>query len=842
MLADPTTASAGLDAVLTTDELARRSPRPPDHAAEARALVDLARTMAETPRRLLQRLSELAMELCGADSAGISILETDGAGDRFRWHAIAGRLAPNVWGTIARHACPCGEVIARNEPLLFAAPERHYPGAAAGPPVVEALLVPFHVGGRAVGTLWVIAHTPDRRFDAEDARLLTSLSRLAAAGWQTVTALDAAEEARDRSEAEGFRSREALRAILDTIPQRVFWKANDLTYLGCNRPFARDMGYDSPEEVVGKSDYQGAWLELADQFRADDRRVIDSGVPKLDYEEVVVAADGSRRWVRTSKQPLRGPDGAVVGVLGTYEDVTERRRIEQQLRDQEELLREAATLAHVGGWSFDPATLKGEWTAETARIYGADPAARPDVASCLRHYDPADRSRLEEALRRAIADGTPYDLELRFTAATGVRKWVRSMGRPVYEGGQLVRVRGSIQDVTERRTLEEKLRQSQKMDAFGQLAGGVAHDFNNMLQVINGYADLLAEGLPPGDERAGVVAEIRKAGERSAALTSQLLAFARQQVAAPRLVDVGAAAADTAGMLRPLIGEDVRLVTDLPRGGWPVFVDPGQLEQVLLNLAVNARDAMPAGGTLTVAARSEAVGPAEAALADMKAGEYTVLSVTDTGCGMPADVQARVFEPFFTTKGVGKGTGLGLATVYGIVSQAGGHVRVRSRVGEGSTFDVYLPRASGAGPGDSARPGVRSLPRGSETVLVVEDEAAVRGLVKAVLSGRGYTVLEAGDGATAEQVAAGFAGPIHLVLSDVVMPGVGGRAAAAGVLATHPEAKVMFISGYTDDAVMRRGVSSADVPFLQKPFTPALLATRVRQVLDAAGDGGRVLV
>jgi PAS domain S-box-containing protein len=639
---------------------------------------------------------------------------------------------------------------------------------------------------------------------------------------------------RRRVENELFVSREALRAVLDTIPQRVFWKGLDLTYLGCNRPFARDMGYDSPAEVVGKNDHQATWALAADDFRADDRRVIDTLTPKLDFDEVLPRGDGSRAWVRTSKVPLCGPDGRVIGVLGTYEDVTERHRLAEQLREQERLLREAAEMAHVGGWSFDPATLEGDWTAETARIHGLDPTSEASVRDGLARFPPGDRERIGAAVQAARERGTPYDLELNFIAADGVKKRVRAICRPVVEEGKVVRVRGSLQDVTERHRLEERLRQAQKMDAFGQLAGGVAHDFNNMLTVINGYAAELLKGMRPDDPMAEPVREIRQAGQRSAALTRQLLAFARQEVVAPRVLDVSAVAADTSGMLQRLIGEDVRLVTDLRPGVWPVLIDPGQLEQVLLNLAVNARDAMPAGGTLTVSTRNEGVSAGAAGEhSGAMSGPHAVLSVADTGTGMSSDVLARLFEPFFTTKEVGKGTGLGLATVYGIVRQAGGHMRVRSAVGEGSTFDVYLPRTAEVSADASAEPGATGLPRGRETVLVVEDEKAVRVLVKVVLSGCGYAVLEAEDAAAAERLAAGHAGPIHLVLCDVVMPGAGGRVAAEGVRAKHPEARVVFMSGYTDDAMMRQGVRTAEVAFLTKPFSPAALAAKVRQVLDA---------
>ncbi|QEL17570.1 ATP-binding protein [Limnoglobus roseus] len=825
---NPSLTSGGLSAVLTTPDLARRTPRPPDHAAEARALTELAKTLAEKPRALLQRLAELAMDLCGADSAGVSILEP--AGDAFRWHAIAGAFAPHLGGTIARDASPCGVVLERDAALMFSYPERHFPyPVAIDPPIVESILVPFHAGGKPVGTVWVVAHAPGRRFDPEDARLLTSLSRFAAAGWKTVVALDAAEAGKaelerrvEKRTTEVRTSEEKYRTLFNSIDQGfcvidvLFDERRpvDYRFVEVNAAFEGQTGL---KDAVGRSiremvpALEAYWFDMYG-------KVISTGQPARFVSE----AKALGRWYDGYAFPIAG----YVGVL--FADVTERKRMEVRLQEQEALIREAAELAHVGGWSFDPVTLEGDWTAETARIHGLDAGATASVADGLKRFPEADRERIAAAVEAARTRGTPYDLELDFTAADGMKKRVRAICRPAMKDGRVARVRGSLQDVTERHLLEEKLRQSQKMDAFGQLAGGVAHDFNNMLQVINGYAVLLGEELAAGDPKAGLVAEIRTAAERSATLTRQLLAFARQQVVEPKVLDLCSAAGDMVGMLRRLIGEDVRLVTDLGSGAGSVLIDPGQLEQVLLNLAVNARDAMPHGGTLTIAARNEAVADPAAA----KPMPYAVLSVTDTGLGMPPEVQARVFEPFFTTKEVGKGTGLGLATVYGIVQQAGGHVRVRSKEGAGSTFEVLLPRAADVR--DAAAADVRKPTRGSETVLVVEDEAAVRGLVRLVLGKFGYTVLTADDATGAERVAAGHAGPIHLVLSDVVMPGAGGRAAVAGVSARHPEAKVVFMSGYTDDAVMRKGVTAADVPFLQKPFTPAELAAKVRQVLDGS--------
>ncbi|HEX4608985.1 MAG TPA: ATP-binding protein, partial [Urbifossiella sp.] len=402
------------------------------------------------------------------------------------------------------------------------------------------------------------------------------------------------------------------------------------------------------------------------------------------------------------------------------------------------------------------------------------------------------------------------------------------------EGGRVTHFVGVLTDVTGRRQLEEKLRQSQKMDAIGRLAGGVAHDFNNLLTIINGYSDLLLERLPPEDPDHELIAEIRLAGERSAGLTRQLLTFSRQQILAPRVMNLNDVLADTEKLLRRLLGEDVRLATAPDPGLWTVRADPGQMEQVLMNLAVNARDAMPTGGRLTVETRNVDLDETYAeAHAEARPGPHVLLAVSDTGCGMPPDLIARIFDPFFTTKDPGTGTGLGLATVHGIVKQSGGHIEVYSEVGIGSTFKVYLPRGEGVNPEAGPRSTLHSSPAGTGTILLVEDEDALRVFSQRILAGCGYTVLDAADGAEAIRLAAEHAGPLDLLVTDVVMPGANGRAVAEAVVARHPEARVLFVSGYTDDAVVRHGILQAGVNFLQKPFSPAALARKVGEILDA---------
>jgi PAS domain S-box-containing protein len=391
-------------------------------------------------------------------------------------------------------------------------------------------------------------------------------------------------------------------------------------------------------------------------------------------------------------------------------------------------------------------------------------------------------------------------------------------------------------DVTRRKQLEEQLRQAQKMEAIGRLAGGVAHDFNNLLTIIAGYGQILLDRLGPDDHLRGHVREIEKAANRAASLTRQLLAFGRRQMLSLQVLDLNAVVANMDRMLRRLIGEDIDLVTVCGEGLGRVKADLGQLEQVILNLALNARDAMPRGGKLTLETANAVLDETYARThMDVTPGHYVMLAVSDSGCGMDAETKAHIFEPFFTTKEQGKGTGLGLATVYGIVKQSGGCIWVYSEPGRSTTFKIYLPRVDGDTEEAVEREKEPTVTvQGSETILLVEDEAEVRSLVRGVLESKGYTVLEARDGALALQIAEQHQGPIHLLLTDAVMPEMSGRELAEHLETVHRETKVLYMSGYTDNAIVHHGALEPGTAFLQKPFAPDALARKVREVLDGA--------
>jgi len=395
------------------------------------------------------------------------------------------------------------------------------------------------------------------------------------------------------------------------------------------------------------------------------------------------------------------------------------------------------------------------------------------------------------------------------------------------------RLLATSRDVTERKQLEQQLRQAQKMEAIGRLAGGVAHDFNNVLTAIFGYVDLLREELPAGGSAHQDLGEVRKAAERAAGLTRQLLAFSRQQVLEPVVLELNELVEDFEKMLRRVIGEDIEMRLALGKDAGNVRTDPGQLQQVLMNLVVNARDAMPTGGTLILETANADLTEQYAELHQpVVPGPYVMLAVSDSGMGMTPETKARIFEPFFTTKEKGKGTGLGLSTVYGIVKQSRGYVWVYSESGRGTTFKIYLPRVDA--PADKLLPTREpGSVVGTETILLAEDDAILRPLAKGLLAKLGYTVLDAADAAEALETARQYGQPIHLLVADVVMPGASGRELARQLEKSRPETKVLYVSGYTDDAIVHHGMLEPGLNFLQKPFTPAVLARKVREVLDA---------
>jgi PAS domain S-box-containing protein len=486
-------------------------------------------------------------------------------------------------------------------------------------------------------------------------------------------------------------SGDLLRAVLEETADPVFVKNRDGEYIFYNRAAAASIGRPA-HEVIGRTDALIFDEAASRDFTESDRRVLDTGVPET--REEWVTANGAARCYLVTKTPYHDPNGHVIGLIGISRDITERKQAEDRLRESARCLAQAERFAHVGSWENDLVADRVTWSDETYRILGLTPDDRPlTAAEFRRHIHPEDLAVQLEATAQAQRGGSRYEAQFRIVRPDGGVRVVRSTGQVVPdEAGRPVRAFGAVQDITDRLALEEQFRQAQKMEAVGRLAGGVAHDFNNFLSVISTCTALVLETLMPLDPRREDLEEVQKAARSAAGLTRQLLAFSRREVVQPKLVSLEDAVAAAETLLRRLIGDGVHLTIGLSARPSFVHIDPGQLEQIVMNLAVNARDAMPGGGELSISTRV-----AEASAAEVRArgiegeGAFAVLSIRDSGVGMDERTRARIFEPFFTTKDLGRGTGLGLATVYAIAKQSGGFVTVESEPGRGSTFEVHLP-------------------------------------------------------------------------------------------------------------------------------------------------------
>jgi PAS domain S-box-containing protein len=518
-------------------------------------------------------------------------------------------------------------------------------------------------------------------------------------------------------------------------------------------------------------------------------------------------------------------------------DVTDRRRAEAALRDSEAQLRLAIDVAEMVVWEHDLAT-----GTVSSRAVPRNPDSSHLLAATLGTHDgflsvvhQDDRERVRRTHEDAVRRAGEFSVEFRVIGLDGVIRWKQTSARVLLDDdGHPVRIIGVSRDVTDRIALEAQLRQAQKMEAVGQLAGGVAHDFNNLLTVITAGITFAREALPRDAAALEELAVVEEAAGKAARLTRQLLAFGRKQMLQPELLDINRIVRGVEPMLRRLIGEDVRIGTVPVAGLFLVFADPGQLEQVIVNLAVNARDAMPDGGTLTIETASVLLTDVEANARGVDAqARYVRLTVRDTGMGMDDATLSRAFEPFFTTKGSGRGTGLGLATVHGIVQQSGGHIQVTSVPGEGTVFEIDLPQVVGIDVGEPPKVVSANSDEVFGTILLVEDEAPVRAIARRILARKGYTVIEASNGREALEVAAENAAKISMVVTDMVMPELGGRAFAEQFTILYPGIPLLFVSGYADDEILRRGPLPPRTTFLEKPFTPDGLLTAVRTVMSA---------
>jgi len=601
-----------------------------------------------------------------------------------------------------------------------------------------------------------------------------------------------------------------------------------------NRQFLRMFGFSTDALERNGLEYVVSHLraELENAGEVLDAWRDPEADPTVERLDVLRFKDGRRLECYIAPRRIAGD---IVGRVVSFRDIGAAVRTAEALEQHRRLLEQAQEVAHIGSWV---AELDGSdrlaWSAESHHIFGLQPgefAGTSEAFFALVHAD--DRDAVRSASEAAIAGACPYDVEHRILRGDAKVRWVHERAHIVRDAhGRALRMVGTVQDVTDRRLLEDQLRQSQKMEAIGRLAGGIAHDLNNALTAIAGYAELARGELAAGHPARADVEEIRRAAERAGSVTRQLLAFSRKQLLEPRIFDLNQTVSSIARLLGRLLGPGVRVETQLAEGTLDVLGDPGQMEQALINLAVNARDAMPNGGRLTLSTTREVVDDERArGFVPMPASDYIVLRVADTGHGMSAETQSRIFEPFFTTKEAGKGTGLGLSMVYGTLKQIGGFIFVASEPGRGTTFQLFFPPAARVARTPRSVPRRHSERRGHETVLVVEDEQAVRNLVASTLRREGLSLLLAASAEEALAIVDAHDGPIDLLLTDAIMPGKSGVELATELTSRMPDLAVIIMSGYTEETLSVTGAATV-VDLLQKPFTPRDLRQRVRDLLD----------
>ncbi|MGD9161417.1 MAG: PAS domain-containing protein [Desulfobacteraceae bacterium] len=856
-------------------------------------------------------------------------------------------------------------------------------------------LIPLRSAGETFGLIQLNDHE-EGKFSSE---LITMYRRVA----DYIAGFLAKRQAREALK----KSEMHLRTLIDTLPDLVWLKDPEGTYLLCNPRF--EQFFDAKEEdITGKTDYDFMEKALADYFRDKDKAAMAAGKPCINEEEITFATDGHHEILETIKTPVYDQKGRIIGALGIARDITQRKKNEEALQYQEQLLQEMGSIAKIGAWEFDPLSGKGTWTEEVARIHDLDPDIETNMELGLSFYPEESLAKINNAIKEAIEHGTPYDLELELVSAKQVHKWVRTVGKPKIKDGSVIQVRGSFQDITEskiamqniehlnrvlktvrdinqliahehdqkrlisegcrllvenrgyasalmvrtdkrdkpiswssaglassvkdldhmleegklppcfnsicreekavlvdktlgfcdtcpvfaaagspeiyslcvrlshgeenygylavaldhrfaaeddeqflfnemardlayalgflqserkRKSLEDQLVQAQKMESVGRLAGGVAHDLNNLLSPILLYSEMILEDYKDNGDINDSVKEIYNAGYRARDLVRQLLAFSRKQALEVKTIDLNDVVANFKNLIRRTIPEDIEISFHLSSNELHVLADVGQIEQVIMNLSVNAADAMPEGGALTIETSITDIDEVYAEMhPEARTGRYAIIAINDTGKGMDNETQKNIFEPFFSTKGK-LGTGLGLATVHGIIKQHNGNIWVYSEPGKGSTFKIYLPIVRKAI--DSTQEEETQDLRGFETILLVEDNEQVRKLAQNILLRWGYEVISAGNSDEAQILLKRHNNPIQLLLTDVVLTGkLNGKELYKEIRKQQHQLKALYMSGYTDNIIVKHGVLKKGINFIQKPFSNKSLAEKVRKVLD----------
>jgi PAS domain S-box-containing protein len=826
-----------------------------NRALRALSACNQALAQASSEQQLLNQICEIIVRVGGYRMVGIAYAQQDeqktvrpvahaGYDSGYletvgiRWSDTPAGHGPIGTAIRENRICVCTDTA--NNPLF--APWRE---AAMQRGYAAIIAFPLRAAGQSFGALAIYSEQANC-FEKSEIELLSEMANNLAFG---IIALRSQEQSR-RARAALQEAEAKYRQLVEQVPAISY-----VAETGAFGPFLymspqakTILGYD-PEDCLADSRFWWEHLNPEDQPRALLEDSWEEGrLFQIEYR--MRRSDGEEVWVRDQAIIVRDPMTGKRLTRGLLVDITEQKRAQRALRESEERYRTFVEQSSEGIYRMEidppiPCHLSideqlawghkygymAECNDAMARMYGrasAEELIGKKLSEFLILHHPVTRQYMERFIRAGYRITEEESIEL---DAQGQRRIFRNTMVGTIVEGYWVRTWGITRDVTERKHLEEQLRNAQQLEAIGRLAGGVAHDFNNILSIIMGHAELLlASGV---DERSRLgLEQMRRAAERAASLTQQLLAFSRKQVLQPRVLDLNETVADVQKMLSRVIGEDIELIARLHPSLMLVKADPSQVEQVLINLAVNARDAMPQGGRLAMETSNLELGEDAARDVDLAPGKYVMLGISDSGNGMDATTLSHVFEPFFTTKPVGKGTGLGLSTVYGIVKQSGGSIQVESEPGRGTSFRIYLPSTDGESHKQTERATGARVAGGSETILVAEDEPDLRELTRIFLESYGYKVLDAGSAEQAIRMAEDFGETIHLLLTDVIMPGMSGRQLAERIQCNSPSTKIVYMTGYTDDMVVQHKVLEPGVQLLQKPFTKAELAQKVRSTLD----------
>jgi PAS domain S-box-containing protein len=804
---------------LVTDTLVETTADLKTARARLRALVNIGLELASerNPVRLLESVCGAARDLFGATYVTLGMI---GRKDQKLERLVTNGLTAANWIAAGDTVSGVlGEVVDDRRTLRGHNPggdptQLHLP--RLHPEVRSFLVTPVASPAHVYGWLCIVGNE-GRTFTAEDEELALALGGQVGRIYENGDFSAQAREERDRAQ-----------RYLDTAEVILLALDGNGRITLVNRHACAVLGWPQ-EQLVGEHFVE---MCVPARLHAASTRQLSGGDGSV-VNSAVLTRTGEERLIEWRTTCVRDAEGRIISTLSSGNDVTVRNQAVDALRSAEERMRFALESAEIGIWDMDCATGALQWSEILESQYGLGHGTFGGTFEAFAeriHSD--DRAAVRETFEKAMKSGGDFSIMNRAVRTDGTVRWLSGAGRVLLGvDGEPLRSVGVSLDVTERRVLEDQYRQAQKMEAVGRLAGGVAHDFNNLLTVIMGYCELLLADFDLDDPRHGDILEIQLAGFRAGGLTRQLLAFSRRQIIEPVMLDLNVVATEMQTMLGRLIGEDVEVVVTLCPEQALVVADRGQVEQIVMNLAVNARDAMPHGGTLTL----------ETAHVDLDAnhsktelgvvpGPYVALTMRDTGTGMTPEVQAQMFEPFFTTKEPGKGTGLGMATVYGIVARCGGSISVCSAPGKGTSFDLYFPRADADALAEHV-PAPTATPRhGTQTVLVVEDEVGLRELAKRLLERQGYTVLLAAGADEALRLFEGASG-IDILLTDVVMPGTSGPELTRRLVERQPGLKVIYMSGYTEDAIVQHGVLKPGIRFLNKPFTSETLGREIREAL-----------